>query len=91
MSDELKVLQNAFIKSTGIKPIGTVEEKHLPHWKRLVLDNMNCEQLERVSKFIKENFYERGTYSHLLPKLHTFNGYLCLSVDVEEIKKFLIK
>lgn len=91
MSDELRILENEFIKSTGIKPMGAIEEKHLPHWKRLIFnEHLNCVQLERISNFIRENFSERGTYSHLLPKLHTYNGFLCLSVDAEEIKKFLM-
>jgi hypothetical protein len=90
MSTELKDFKNHFIKNCDVKILGTIEEKHLPHWKRLCFDSLNCEEMLKVSLYIKNTFSNDGYYSHLLPKLQNYNNTLCLTVDVSQIKEKII-
>jgi hypothetical protein len=89
MSKELRLLLDAFKKSTGITPIGVREDRTFYHWKRLIFGQLNSEQLLKISEFIVSHFSTRGKYSHLLPTLHSFDGQLALTFDAEEINEFL--
>lgn len=90
MSPELQKLKNHFETKTRIKVFDVIEERAFFHWKRLVFKSgLNCEELETISKYIKNNFSEEGTYSHVLPKLGVYENKLCLTFDESEIKRFL--
>ena len=65
--------------------IDTIEENHLPQWKRLCFNQLNCDEMIEISLYIKKTFSVEGRYSHLLPKLQIYNGFLCLNVDVSQI------
>lgn len=90
MSKELKALKKHFTENCNVKVIATIEEATYPHWKRLCFGSLNCEEMIQVSSYIKKTFSTEGKYSHLLPKLHPYNGFLCLTIDVSQIKDKLI-
>jgi hypothetical protein len=90
MSKELKELKKHFSKNCNIKVVDTIEETNYPHWKRLCFGSLNCEEMIEVSSYIKKTFSTEGNYSHLSPKLHAYNGVLCLTIDISQIKDKLI-
>jgi len=87
MSKELKEFKKHFSQNCNVKVLGTIEQTHLPHWKRLCFNSLNCEEMLEVSNYIKNTFSVDGKYSHLLPKLHPYNGVLCLTIDVNQIRE----
>lgn len=90
-STELKALKNDFESTTGMKVSGIEENRTFFHWKRLMFDELNCVDMNIISRYIRKRFTVTGNYTHLLPKLHSYNGVLALTISVEEIKKHIIK
>lgn len=90
MSEELKALQEAFKRDTNLVLLGAIEERHLPHWKRLVLSGMNYDTMQKVCYFIRKNFTVKGKYTHNMPTIHSYENNLVLTVDVELIQKHLM-
>lgn len=88
-SKELQLLKKVFEEQTKIKVQGTIEEIDFPHWKRLVLPQLNSAELVKVAYFIMLNFNELNKFTHLLPKVQSYNNHLVLTVDRELIKKYL--
>lgn len=90
MSKELDKFKKSFEDSTGIL-VDTLEESHIPHWKRLVFYNSSLNRLDilNVSLYISETFSEKGTYSDLLPKLGVYKNQLVLTVGINQIKEFI--
>ena len=90
-SNELKALKEHFEISTGIKVMDIYEDKTTPHWKRLLFDPIDSEKMLKISEYIMMNFSTPGEYSHLIPKIHSHQGYcLALTIGVDEIQKFII-
>jgi hypothetical protein len=89
MSNELKEFKKHFEANCSIKVIDTIEESHLPHWKRLCFNQLNCNDMIEIAMYIKNTFSVKDTYSHLLPKIQIYNGFLCLTVDVSQIEKLI--
>lgn len=87
MSKELTAFKKHFQGNCPVKVIDTIEEPHFPHWKRLCFNQLNCEEMVEVAAYIKNTFGTPGGYSHLSPKLHTYNNFLCLTVDISVIKE----
>ena len=90
-SPELLALKKDFESTTSMKVCGVEENRTFFHWKRLLFDELNCVDMVIISTYIRKRFSVEGNYSHLLPKLHSYNGVLALSISVEEIKKHIIK
>ena len=88
-SKELLKLKKHFERNCGVEVHGVLEHKHYFHWKRLLFSELNCEDMIKIADYIKTYFSTPNRYSHLLPKLHSFNDCLCLTFDVSEINKFL--
>ena len=88
-SPELKKLSTHFTEYTGIKPLGIMEERNCPHWKRLIFQSLNCEQMEMIADYIRTTFSKKGLYTHLSPNLHSYDGYLCLTIDGREVNEFI--
>ena len=91
MSNEAKILQEAFVRDTGLTTLGTIEERHLPHWVRLGIAGMNYDTMQKVCFFIRKNFTVKDKYTHLMPTVHSYKDNLVLTVDRELIKIHLIK
>lgn len=89
MSKELTAFRKHFEANTSIRVVRSLEERYCPHWKRLLLPSLNCDELAQVSDYIRRTFSSAGTYSHRLPKLGSYDGALCLTVDVGQIKEFI--
>jgi hypothetical protein len=85
MSKELKEFKKHFEANCSVKVIDTIEENHLPHWKRLCFNQLNCDEMIEISSYIKKTFSVEGKYSHLSPKLQIYNRVLCLTVDISQI------
>lgn len=90
MSKEIKILEETFIRDTGLTPMGTIEERDFPHWKRLVLPSINYDTMQKICYFIRKNFTVKDKFTHNLPTVHSFKNYLVITVDVELIKKHLM-
>ena len=90
MTKELKAFKEHFESWCDIKVQLTIEDKRTPHWKRLVFDSMDCDDMEGISNYIHNTFSNKGRYSHKLPTLGVHNGFLCLTVDVAQIKEKIL-
>jgi hypothetical protein len=89
-SKELKAFKAHFETSTGLRVMDIYEDRTTPHWKRLLFDSLDSEKMLKIAEYIMMNFSTPGRYSHLLPKIHSYNGYVALTVGVDEIEKFII-
>ena len=89
-SPELKKLSTHFTEHTGIQPLGIMEERNCFHWKRLIFQSLNCEQMEAIAKYIKKTFSKTGIYTHLSPRVGVCDGHLCLTVDAAQVKEFIM-
>jgi len=89
-SKELIAFKNDFEKSTGINVLFTIEERTYFHWKRLVLPHLNSEHLLSIAIYINNRFYTKNKYTHLSPKIQSYENNLVLTVDVKDIKKFIL-
>ena len=85
MSKELTAFKKHFKNNCSIKVVKTIEESHWQHWKRLAIDGLDCEQMAELDRYIRSTFSVTGKFSHKLPKLHEYKGYLCLTVDESQI------
>lgn len=90
-SKELAAFKKHFEQHCSVRLLGVTENPNFPHWKRLVFGHLNCEELEEISRYIRKTFSTAGRYSHKLPKLCCYDSDLCLTVDVSEIKKFIME
>ena len=91
MSKELTALRMDFKEKCPNIKVKSLEERHLPNWKRLVfLNGLNCEEMFLVALYIKDTFSVEGKYSHKLPKLHEYKGDLVLTIDEGRIKQAIL-
>ena len=91
MSKELTALRMDFKEKCPNIKVKSLEERHLPSWKRLVfLNGLNCEEMFLVALYIKDTFSVEGKYSHKLPKLHEYKGDLVLTIDECQIKQAIL-
>jgi hypothetical protein len=90
-SKELKEFKKHFVEKTDIKVCDTVEDTSFYHWKRLIFNNLNCDEMSVISEYIKDTFSSPDKYTHLLPKLQSYENKLSLTIDVDIIRKFIIK
>lgn len=90
-SQELVAFKKHFEASTNIKVSDTLEERQYPHWKRLLFTSLNAIDVAKISEYIINHFSTPNKFTHLSPELHSYNGYLALTVDVAEIKEFILK
>jgi hypothetical protein len=90
MSPELKKFKDHFIQQTRMNPIACEENRTFMHWKRLIFAQLNCNDMEKISNYIKETFSTPGKFSHHLPKIQGWeNNCIALTVDVSQIKEFI--
>jgi hypothetical protein len=87
MSKELLAFKKHFQENCSIKVIHVIESERYFHWKRLCFGELNCEQMNELSRYIQRTFSTEGKYSHLLPGLVVYDNFLCLTVDVKQIKE----
>ena len=90
MSKELTAFKRHFQNTCSIKVVKTIEESHYPHWKRLAIERLNCEQMAELGWYIRTTFSVEGKFSHKLPTLHEYKGYLCLTVDKSQIQRSIL-
>ena len=90
-SKELKAFRAHFETSTGLRVTDIYEDRTTPHWKRLLFDSLDAEKLLKIAEYIMMNFSTPGRYSHLLPNVHAYQGYVALTIGEDEIHKFIIK
>lgn len=90
-SKEIIALKKDFENFTGIKIRWVKEQPAYWSWKRLVLGSLNGEEMRKVADYIWERFYTKGMYTHLLPKIHSYEDRLVLTVDVEMIREFIMR
>ncbi len=89
-SKELAAFKKHFEQNCSVQLAGTIEERTYPHWKRLAFGSLDCEELEEISRYIRDTFSTAGRYSHKIPKIGSYGGDLCLTVDVKYIQEFII-
>ena len=88
-SKELIAFKKHFEFNTGIKVEEAVEDHR--HWKRLLFQSLNAEQLLKISEYILLNFSTPGRFSHRLIKLHGYRGTMALTADIDEVNEFIIQ
>lgn len=91
MSKELEAFKKHFEANCSVKVIDAIEQNMYPHWKRLCFISLNCEDLLKISEYIRNTFSEPGNYSHLAPKIGYYDSCICLTVDVKDIIKKILK
>ncbi len=91
ISKELAFFKKHFEVHTGIKVASVKENREFYHWKRLKFYELNCNDLLKISDYIRTFFSTPGIYTHLSVKLHPFDGAICLTSDAKDIEKFLMK
>lgn len=89
-SKELIAFYRHFVANCSVKVEMSLEEKTYFHWKRLVFHQLNHDDLVKIAQYLRDTFRNEGRYSHLLPKLGSYNGYLCLTVDVSQIREKIL-
>jgi len=91
MSKSLTAFKKDFQYHCPDIKISSLEERHLPSWKRLVFrDPLNCDDMLDISLYLRNRFSVEGKYSHKLPRLHEYRGDLVLTVDEEQIERSII-
>ena len=90
MSKELTAFKKHFQSNCSIKLVKAIEESHCPHWKRLAIETLDCEQMAELAWYIRTTFSVEGKYSHKLPTLKEYKGYLCLTVDKSQIQRSIL-
>ena len=86
--DYLKIFSQDFTQATGIKVHAHCDDRTYPHWKRLILPSgLTCDDMEKISNFIKETFSQKGKYSHLLVTLGSHNGGITLTADIKDLER----
>lgn len=90
LSKELSAFKKHFEQNCSVKLMGALEERTYPHWKRLMFGGLNCDDLEEISRYIRNTFSTPNRYSHKIPILGCYDGELCLTVDIQYIKEFII-
>ena len=88
-SKELTAFKKHFESNTGIDA-SAFENQRFFHWKRLAFNALHCEELETITKYIRDTFSVKGKYTHKLPMIVTFDGVLTLTVDVDLIREHII-
>lgn len=72
-------------KRTGIKEFDVIKERIYPYYVIQFYCRLNCEELDKISQWIKSNFSREGYYSHLVyAKLGMRDGYMSLVIDGNE-------
>lgn len=89
-SKELMAFYRHFQANCSVKVEMVLEEKRYFHWKRLVFHQLNHDDLVEIAQYLRDTFRNEGRFSHLLPKLGTYNGFLCLTVDVSQIREKIL-
>jgi hypothetical protein len=90
ISKELKDVKDHFEKNTGIKVQKTIEERNYFHWKRLVFEKLECDDLIKIGNYLKKYFHEDNYYYEYSISLHEYCGMMTLTIDERLIKKFII-
>lgn len=90
-SKELIAFYRHFVANCSVKVEMSLEEKRYFHWKRLVFHQLDHDDLIDIALYLRHTFKNEGRYTHLLPKLGVYNGYMCLTVDASLIKEKILK
>ncbi|MFA5418777.1 MAG: hypothetical protein WC341_09985 [Bacteroidales bacterium] len=89
-SKEIIAFKEDFEASTNLKVYGIREHPNYFEWKRLVLGELNADQMIVVAEYLRTRFYTKGKFTHLSPKIHSYDDRLVLTVDEEDIQKFIL-
>lgn len=93
LSKELLAFAEDFETHTGIR-VEPIEERHAPHWKRLLprIDrSLDTEKMEKIAAYARMRFSEPRYYTHLCLKVQAFGAQLAITVDEQYIKKYITK
>ena len=85
ISQELKALLEHFRDYSGMVDVSHLEEKHLPHQKRIDLGQMNQMALHRLSDYLYSNFPPN------VGILGSYGNRLYLTLNTEDIRKYIMK
>ena len=89
-SKELLAFLKHFQANCSVRVEMAIEERTYLHWKRLVFHKLNCEEMDEISQYIKDTFSEKDRYTHLLPTIGVYNGFLCLTIDEKFIREIIM-
>jgi hypothetical protein len=83
----LHKLHSSFNGETNIKCVAYDRSVARGGWMELIFDSLNCEQLEKIAKFLRDNFSQTNLYSHNLPKLIPCREGISLIFQDKEIER----
>jgi hypothetical protein len=89
-SKELMAFYRHFQANCSVKVEMALEERMYPHWKRLVFHKLDHDDLVEIAQYLRDTFRNEGRFSHLLPTIGTYNGFLCLTIDISQIKEKIL-
>jgi hypothetical protein len=46
--------------------------------------------MDEISQYIKDTFSVKDRYTHLLPTIGVYNGFLCLTIDEKFIREIIM-
>lgn len=56
-------------------------------WIELILGDVNCEQMEKISKFLRDYFSQPNMFSHNLPRIVACRGGVSLIFQDKELER----
>jgi hypothetical protein len=83
----LKKLHSSFKDETNIKCVAYDGGVANGGWMELIFNNLNCEQMEKISYFLRKYFSQPNLFSHNLPKLIPFGEGISLIFQDKEVER----
>jgi len=83
----LKDLHSTFTNETNIKSVANDRGVVNGGWLELVLSDVNCEQMEKISNFLRYHFSQPNLFSHNLPRLVACRGGVSLIFQDKEVER----
>lgn len=85
-------LRDSFKSFTGGSIMFDVEDKGLSQggWIEIqFLNRLNCDDLDQISRFIREKFSQPDKFSHLLPKMKSAQYGIVLSIQDTDVQRLI--
>lgn len=83
----LKALHKSFVEETNIKCVPYDRGVAYGGWMELILDDVNCEKMEKIANFLRNNFSQPNLFSHNLPKLIPCREGISLIFQDKEVER----
>lgn len=86
-NDLLNELYKNFTLETNIKCTPNDRGVAMGGWMELILGDINCEQMEKISHFLRKYFSQPNLFSHNLPRIVACRGGASLIIQDKEVER----